>query len=61
MGIFLNFFAKEHKYLKNQFEDIFTPMINYLSSRQLAGHSMTKQLKSEISTQKYLKKFKNLK
>ena len=61
MGIFLNFFAKEHKYLKNQFEDIFTPMINYLSSRQLAGHSMTNQLKSEKSTQKYLKKIQKFK
>ena len=61
MGIFLNFFAKEHNYLKIQFEDIFTPMINYLSSRQLAGHSMTNQLKSEKSTQKYLKKIQKFK
>ena len=43
MGLFLNFFNKDIKNKKNIYKDLNENIIQYLSSRQLAGSSKRKK------------------
>ena len=60
MGLFLNFFNKDIKNKKNIYKDLNENIIQYLSSRQLAGSSKRKK-QSIIKSRSYLLKINKLK
>ena len=61
MGLFLNFFYKDIKNKKNIYKDLNENIIQYLSSRQLAGSSKKKKKQSIIKSRSYLLKINKLK
>ena len=61
MGLFFNFFYNEYKIKKNFNNDLSKNIINYLSSRQVAGKSKHFQRISINKSKRYINKINSLK
>ncbi len=61
MGLFINFFSEEYKKKLTFYKKILDFIINYLTSRQVAGKTKRIKILSEIKSKKYLNNLLKLK
>ncbi len=61
MGLFFNYFSKEYKCNLKFYKSLSLNLIDYLSSRQLAGKSKNEIKKAETTSKKLIKKIKLIK
>ena len=54
MGLYLNFFDKKYNSLKKKYLNFHKNILNYLSSRQLAGKTKAEKKSSIIKSKNYL-------
>ena len=61
MGIMINFFSKEYKNSSYFYKNLLNYIINYLSSRQVAGKSQRLQKLSFEKSEKFFRRLHKLK